>query len=401
MKQNPFGREFFINIIYYTEVNLICIVILLLLMRQLSSSSGRYSTANRVFNFLLWTTVLLCMSDMAAGILRGQVFRGAKALIELSNLIFYEALAVISYLWMIYVSIKLQLIKKFDKKIVLWSIPLILFSIVAVSNPFTHVLFAIDDRNLFVRNAGTCLHWMVTWLYLIVATAKISAALLREKSKNRRQEILPFLFFIIAPSVTGIIQMLFYGVTSSQVGVTISILIIFLVEQSSQVLSDSLTGLNNRHSFNEYLGNHIQRHANAELTLLMMDVNNFKQVNDGFGHIVGDHALNDVAEILKKISGESQKRLFICRYGGDEFLAAAFDCPQKEMKRVKEQISQALEERNQEGKTPYRLKISMGLASGKCSDFNDAERLLRAADKAMYDEKQLSKKADALTAPNE
>ncbi len=348
---------------------------------------------------LLWTTILLCAFDMMAGIFRGQVFFGAKALLEISNLFFYESLSVISFLWMIYVYIKLEVIRSFDRKVFLWSIPLLLFSIVAISNPFTHILFTIDEHNLFVRNAGTYFHWIVTWMYMIIATVKIALTIIRQKNKNIRKELIPFLYFIIAPMIAGVVQMLFYGVSSAQVGVTISIIIIFLVEQSNQVLSDSLTGLNNRRSFNKYLGSHIQHHSDVELTLLVIDINCFKQINDRLGHIIGDHALNDVAEVLKKVSSKSQNRLFICRYGGDEFLVAAVNCAKEEIDWTKTQIHEELERKNQEGKNSYILSVSIGLASGKCLDYDDAEHLLRVADEAMYDEKKLSKRANVPVAP--
>lgn len=341
---------------------------------------------------------MLCASDLIAGVLRGRVFWGAKACLELSNLIFYECLTVISYLWMIYVYVKLDAIRSFGRKTFLWSIPLMLFSLVAISNPFTHILFTINDHNLFVRNTGTYFHWVVTWMYLIIATVKTACSIFREKNRNKRREAIPLLSFIIAPTVAGVIQMLFYGVTSSQVGITFSLTLIFLIEQSDQILSDSLTGLNNRHSFNQYLASHIPHHSGENLTLFMIDINNFKQVNDKFGHIAGDHALNVVAEVLKQVSSESQNRLFLCRYGGDEFLIAAFDRTPEEANAIKAQIYEALEKKAQEIKAPYALSVSVGFATGTCSDYDGAAQLLRIADEAMYAEKKLFKKANAAMA---
>lgn len=380
------------DMVYYIEVNLICIIVLLLLRNQLRRNSENHSTCSNIFSLLLWSTVVLCVSDMLAGIFRGQVFWGAKALIELSNLVFYEALAIIGYLWMVYVYISLKIIRDFDKKLFFWAIPLILFSIVAISNPLTHFLFTIDENNLFVRNSATYFHWIVTWMYIVVPTIKIASLLLREKNKNVRNDMMPFLYFIIAPTCAGVLQMLFYGITSSQVGITISLIAIFLSEQSNRILSDSLTGLNNRRSFNEYVRNHIQRHPNADLTLLMIDINEFKQINDKFGHITGDRALNDVAEVLKEVSGKAQNRLFICRYGGDEFLIATFNRSKQEIDDLKAQIHDELGKKHRTPKSPYCLKVSIGSSNGPCSDYDSVEQLLFLADKAMYDEKSCTKK---------
>lgn len=380
-----------INIVYYIQVNLICIVILFIFKRQLRRNSEKYSTSNNVFYLLLWISILLCVSDMFAGIFRGQVFDGAKVFIEVSNLVFYECLTVISYLWMIYVFIKLGISEKLKKTLLICSIPLILFSIVAIFNPFNHLLFTIDEKNLFARNWGTYLHWLITWSYFIVTTIKVMSAIIMEKNKNKRKELIPFLYFIIAPAIASVTQMLFYGITSSQVGITISIIIISLAEQNNRVFSDSLTGLNNRHSFNEYIISYMQHHPNSELTLLMIDINNFKQVNDKYGHISGDRALKNVAAALKNISSNTPNRLFMCRYGGDEFLVATFDCGQEEINFIRKQIHEEIKSKNAESNEPYDLTVSIGLANGKLADYDDIEYLLHVADEAMYDEKKLSK----------
>lgn len=200
----------------------------------------------------------------------------------------------------------------------LWAIPLITFSIVAVSSPITNVLFIIDENNLYIRSAGVYFHWLVTWMYLIFATLQVAHSIYREKNVQKRKEIIPFLYFIIAPTIAGMIQMLFYGVTSSQVGVTISIIIISLIENRNQILTDGLTGLNNRNGLDKYIQNHILSHSDNKLFLFMIDLDNFKQINDKFGHITGDRALVDVAVALKQVCEEAPVRLFVCRYGGDE-----------------------------------------------------------------------------------
>lgn len=61
------------------------------------------------------------------------------------------------------------------------------------------------------------------------------------------------MYFIIAPSIAPVIQMLFYGVTSTQVGITLSIVILCITNQNAQILTDPLTKLNNRRGLDGYL----------------------------------------------------------------------------------------------------------------------------------------------------
>ena len=185
--------------------------------------------------------------------------------------------------------------------------------------------------------------------------------------------------------------MLFYGVTCYQVGITVSIIIIFLTEQNNRILTDALTGLNNRYGFNKYWENYMQRHSETKLSLMMIDIDSFKQVNDKFGHLEGDRALADVADAVKQICEDAAFQILSCRYGGDEILIAGCDCRQDEFSEIKTQIHKQIEEKNNANNYPYVLSVSIGTASGTCLSSDDIDNLLRMADEAMYAEKKRSK----------
>lgn len=376
--------------IYYTEVNLICIIILLLFTHQMRYKSDKFSSENRIFNLMLWTTVVMCASDMIAGICRGQFFKGARILIEVSNTLFFETITITSFLWMIYVFTKFKIINK--NRIIL-AIPFIIISIAILSNPLTHFMFTIDENNLYSRNVGVYYHWIVSWLYLFI-TEIITFRLIRKSDKRKRKEFISLLYFIIAPAISGIIQAMFYGVTCSQVGITISLVAISLADQNNQVLTDPLTCLNNRYAFNKYVTNRTQHHLESNMFIMMIDINNFKQVNDKFGHPEGDRALVDVADVLNQICHEANSNLFVCRYGGDEFLIAGYDLPPEKITDLKNKIAEKMEEKNQLCKYPYVLSVSTGVSSGICVDSDDIDHLLRMADEAMYvDKKQFKTNA--------
>lgn len=375
------------SVIYYIEVNLLCMIIMLYIANQMRFQNNQFSENNRIINLISWATVIMCFSDMIAGICRGQFFWGARVIIEISNLIFFEAISVVSFLWLVYVLTKLKIIKNYKKELFLWSIPFIAISVLTLINPFTNFLFTIDKNNIYARNDGVYLHWIISWFYLVAATVLIVYKIIREKNKNKRREIVPLLYFIIFPALAAVIQMLFYGVTCNQVGITISIVIISLAEQNNKILTDALTGLSNRYGFNKYLVDYMQHHLGSRLFLVMVDINNFKKVNDQFSHMEGDRALADVADVLKQSCEESTDKLFVFRYGGDEFLIAGCDCRQDEIINLKSRIHKKVEEKNCSENYPYVLSVSIGTASGICLNSNDINHLLRAADDMMYQEK--------------
>lgn len=376
--------------VYYVEVNLICIVVLCLIRLQLHSKDRQFSTEDRYFVCLTWSTVILCLSDLVAGLCRGKLFTGARAVIEISNLLYYVSMTLASYLWLMYVMLKLGDRSYNKAKTALWSLPLLIFTVMAAINPFTEFLFRINENNLYVRGSGIYYHWLLTYFYLFAATVKIIIALVRAKSPHARRRILPLIYFIIPPLIASVIQMFFYGVTASQVGITVSVLLTSLSDAGKQIVTDPLTGLNNRNGFNKYLEKHLLRFADKPLSFLMIDINNFKQINDGFGHIVGDRALIEAAAVIYAACEKMPIRLFICRYGGDEFLISGIDCTEEDIKALKNNIDEMLKESESQ---PYRLSFSIGAASGVCADWRACEELIRKADAAMYQEKRRFKES--------
>lgn len=373
-----------IAIIYYAEVNLICIILLALFSMQMRYRSDRSSAENRVFSLMLWVTMVLCASDMVAGICRGRFFPGARTVIAVSNLLYYEAISVVCYLWLVYVLIRLKIIKKHIRGPLLCVTSLLGISALTLSNPWTGFLFTIDENNLYTRSSGVWLHWLVSWSYLLISTGITVGVMLQKRNRHKRRKLRVLLYFIIAPVVAAVVQMRFYGVSCFQVGITLAIAIVSLMEQNTQMLTDPLTGLNNRYGLDRYWESYAQHNAEPQLCAMMIDIDSFKQVNDRFGHLEGDRALTDVAYAVQRSCESLLPRAFMCRYGGDEFLVIARDCNRTTMNLLAAQIYQRLERKNREEQYPYRLSVSIGIADGVCSEPEDMDRLLREADETMY-----------------
>lgn len=81
----------------------------------------------------------------------------------------------------------------------------------------------------------------------------------------------------------------------AQAGYTIAVLIIYVGIQQTQVLEDALTGLNNRREYENNI-DRLVRSKSGKLMIAMIDVDDFKQINDNFGHLEGDIALQEVAK---------------------------------------------------------------------------------------------------------
>lgn len=127
-------------------------------------------------------------------------------------------------------------------------------------------------------------------------------------------------------------------------GIFLPILLAFLEIQNSEIYSDALTGLNNRRRMEIFLQDMIHNSSESEpFRIHIVDVNDFKQVNDKFGHIAGDRALQLVADALHNVSDRLHG--FCARYGGDEFVlitrenAEIRETVQKEVDALRESCS--------------------------------------------------------------
>ncbi|HIP38339.1 MAG TPA: diguanylate cyclase [Desulfocapsa sulfexigens] len=151
---------------------------------------------------------------------------------------------------------------------------------------------------------------------------------------------------------------------------------------------DALTGLFNRKRLMEMFALHIKRYARHQtpFSVLMVDLDHFKEINDRYGHLAGDAVLVSIGELLREMLRSIDTA---GRYGGEEFLIILDDIREQEALHTAERIRMAVENNEviADGKT-IRVSISIGVAT--ISNIFDMEkgRLINRADKALYEAKR-------------
>jgi diguanylate cyclase (GGDEF)-like protein len=152
-------------------------------------------------------------------------------------------------------------------------------------------------------------------------------------------------------------------------------------------IADGLTGLYNRRFLSERLEEEYSKAIRYEtpLSLLVMDVDFFKRVNDTFGHQIGDNALITVARVLQQSVRESD---LVGRYGGEEFVVLLPHTDFAKALTVAEKIRLAVSEAPVEGMGERRLTISIGAAGFPDLKVSSMEEMVRKADEALYRAKE-------------
>ncbi len=167
-----------------------------------------------------------------------------------------------------------------------------------------------------------------------------------------------------------------------------------LLEQQQQIQQlrrqathDGLTQLVNYQSFHEALAREMARtrRSKTPLTVMMADIDRFKSINDTFGHLAGDQALQTVAGILKNGLRETD---LIARYGGEEFAAIFYNIPPDETIAVADRLRQKICETSiRYDRQAFSLSMSFGIATYYPEDNVTKEELIDRADRALYQAK--------------
>lgn len=150
----------------------------------------------------------------------------------------------------------------------------------------------------------------------------------------------------------------------------------------SEARMDALTGLKNRRSFNEEINRQFaqRQRQNTTLSLIMLDIDGFKKINDVYGHLAGDLVLQSIAQALSKTIREMD---VVCRYGGDEFVVICPGSRLHEAKCAAERLRMSVGSRSvtlAEG--IVQVTASLGVAEVTSTEIS--EGLIRRADEAMY-----------------
>ena len=251
--------------------------------------------------------------------------------------------------------------------------------VLLVINFFYPIVFSIDSENIYSREKLYSFFLIVD--YLLVINSLVTYY--KSKRNGGILKFFPIWVYIVPIFVGGVVQSLFYGISVVPTSIAISIAGILASLQNEMIYRDALTGIFNR-AYLDYKLKKFAKRPKQDITGLMLDLNDFKRINDEYGHSVGDDALIATTRILQKAVGSHG---IVIRYAGDEFIALINTQDDSETQSYIDRIQHLFESYNQNSGKPYKLSASIGSHKLHMKE-ESVDSFINTIDSRMYENKK-------------
>lgn len=375
----------------YLIVNIVCFLSCLVILSRLTSSIGS-ETEIKIMRKMIFAYMAFLVCEIIWVLGQGNMISLSpfwSGLIKVAGTAF---IPIKVYFWLQYAEVSfgnpLANTRKFK---LLTAIPVILMLIIYITSIWTGAVASVDETGAVVMGPAIGITGVVDNIYGIAVVIHAIILFIKDKDGFNRRIYVTHILFITICTLGGITDAVISNTPVMPLAIMLSLNVLFINLQESKIFNDSLTGLNNRRLSDRFIGEAIKECSEDHpLCIFMMDIDNFKQVNDVYGHLMGDKVLVLSAEALKDAVADFLG--FLARWGGDEFVVALSNADSKLIERFKTKLHSELEKMKSENSLPFDIDISVGEVL--CTDPNRSlADVTKEADDMLYKVKSAKKAA--------
>ena len=371
---------------YYIEANVMCIIVFAILLIHNHFNLDRQEKQIK-YDHVLTVFMLYFLADCLWAAIEAEMIPKTRFNVLANTFLLYILMGATVYSWLNYVMAYVQVPHR--------NRPINRFAVIfpfLVSTVALIVHYLIAPQTLIDESQNTTLIFSVYMIAVpdIYMVATLIYTIRKAKDEENPMEKTKHIFIGVFPLVVmtgGLIETLLFPHLPIYCFTCLILMLVFYIQAIEvRVSMDPLTNLNNRGQLMRYISQKSNLHQEGRQTfVVMMDIDDFKAINDTYGHAEGDKALVTVANSLKKVIKKYGMPSFLGRYGGDEFILIAHP-------EVKEQIdhliSIAREEISREcadGGIPL-LFVSAGYDELK-KEQDSFQNCVQRADEKLYQDK--------------
>lgn len=373
--------------IVYIQANIFPIAALLVVMNNLKRDMS-FSWRRRCLGVIMRLTVCIMIFNVVCWCINGVSGEFVNALLWIGNTGYYVFMLYMAFLWNLYVYDKITN-GNGQMGLSMWakSVPLIICLVMLAAGVVRPLIFYIDSDNFYHRGPFHFISTIVAAGYIFTACVMALVGMIRTGVREEKRQYAYLMLFGVFPLVGGIFQTMLYGTDLLWPLTSAALVMVYINIQQQNVSRDSMTGLNNRRRLDQYIDALAKEHIGKEpLCYSIMDIDYFKEINDNFGHQTGDEVLRLVADVLKKVYGNT--RSFIARYGGDEFVVISRGFDEEQFEHYRRRLEKMIGEIDCDELEGRQLQISMGCAYYGEANCRGIKDMMELADMRMYEVKQ-------------
>lgn len=365
--------------IYYLQTNLFSLIILGIVYTEIKKSNVDHKLNQFLFRALILSTSLLLIIELLLNLLNGIVYQNSVFWLTIVTLMLFLLNPLPTIIWVLFTEKWLDRSNELSKMTLFYVFAPYLIHIVATIMSIKNgMMFKISEYGVYERGP-----FYIVMVILMISYLFYSSIRVISKRKMLSQKEFYYLVLFPVPSlIGGLIQTMFFGVVLLWQAVSIAILVVFIKLQNVDIYVDYLTGLWNRRKLHQYIESiSSDNFLNQIMGGVMTDVDNFKDINDQYGHIVGDKVLADIANILKQTFNKND---FIGRYGGDEFVVILKVQSKDDLLSCITRLRKNIKQYNVSSEHEFDVRLSIGYEiMDSLAKFN-FDHYLAILDKKMY-----------------
>lgn len=375
------------RILYY-EIAVICVLVLMIILyNDLRRSRGPVLIGQLLFRAMMIFTIAFAV---ILAVYKGIGYEYGSFVVSAMLSLYYIMRTLIFCCFLLYIDYEMYPDnKRFFKRFPVYVFPAFVSVIMVGLNCWTGWIFKASE-NGYDRGP---LFYLPRIVFIVYTVCMFGDFYRYEKARDKNSRSTSYrrlLVFPFVPCISTVLQ-IFLPTSGWILSITmIAILINYIAIQNSDMARDHLTGLYNRSQLEVFMNYQIKNLIEGNyLFLIMLDLDKFKQINDTYGHVVGDDALIHAGNLLR--NNCKKKSDYVVRLGGDEFVLIG-QCESKDaVKEIIDRIHEASKEFNRTSGKPYRINFSAGYVIYDGTGEMTLDKLISKADQEMYKNKRLKK----------
>jgi len=350
--------------------------------------------SQRAFRCLIGVNMAAMICDLVQVMYDGTTFFYSGFIVYTTIFLYYLLHCMVAFIFGLYVDYELYPdTERFKKRLPFYCIPIVINAVLSVSSFWTGCYFKINENNQYERGFLFYVPVLISFgyvfhiLYMLVEYKKKKMII----DDNMQKELYIRLFiFPVISCIGALLQLVMPGTAWIFPTSTLAILINYTTVQNGYMARDHLTGLYNRGQLETFMNYQLKNLKKGNyFFLILIDMDKFKEINDTYGHVVGDDALINAARLLR--GSCKRKSDYVARLGGDEFVIIG-QCEEiSTVDMIIARMHKVIDRFNKENKKPYKIQFSAGYTVYDGNGTATLDTLISDADRKMYEIKNAKK----------